>query len=67
MKRGGIALAALGFAYVLAWTVAGAGERAAVPARLIGECDGRIMAAMEESAFPAGCAWIEPIRYQESR
>jgi hypothetical protein len=37
-------------------------ERPAVEARLIGRCGGRLMAAMEESAFPAGCAWIEPIR-----
>lgn len=35
---------------------------AARPARLIGSCGGQIMAAEEESSFPAGCAWIEPIR-----
>lgn len=35
-------------------------ERPAVPARLIGDCGGRIMAAEHESAFPAGCAWIVP-------
>lgn len=40
-------------------------ERPAVPARLIGQCGGRILAAMEESAFPAGCNWIEPIRTEE--
>lgn len=40
------------------------GEAPAVPARLIGECGGRILAATEESSFPAGCAWIEPIRYE---
>lgn len=37
-------------------------ERPAVEARLIGRCNGRLMAALEESAFPAGCDWIEPIR-----
>lgn len=31
--------------------------------RLIGECDGKFYGAMEESDFPDGCAWIEPIRY----
>lgn len=34
----------------------------AQPVRLIGECGGRFYAAMEESAFPSGCEWIEPIR-----
>jgi hypothetical protein len=34
-------------------------ERPAIEARLIGQCGGRIMAAAEESAFPAtGCDWI---------
>ncbi len=37
---------------------------AAKPIRLVGDCGGRIMAAMEESDFPAGCAWIEPIRME---
>jgi hypothetical protein len=37
-------------------------ERPAVEARLIGRCNGRLMAALEESAFPAGCDWVEPIR-----
>lgn len=36
-------------------------------ARLIGRCDGVLMAGMEEDSFPAGCAWIEPIREGESR
>lgn len=31
--------------------------------RLIGECGGKFYGAMEESDFPDGCAWIEPIRY----
>ena len=31
--------------------------------RLIGECNGKFYGAMEESDFPDGCAWIEPIRY----
>lgn len=34
----------------------------ATEARLIGECNGRLLAAMEESDFPAGCTWIELIR-----
>lgn len=29
--------------------------------RLIGLCDGRPMLAVEESQFPMGCSWIEPI------
>ena len=32
------------------------------PARLIGLCEGIFLTAMEESDFPAGCLWIEPIR-----
>jgi len=40
-------------------------EAPATEARLIGRCDGRIMAAMQEDQFPAGCDWIEPIRYSE--
>ena len=39
-------------------------EPAAIEARLIGMCDGRLMAALEESSFPAGCEWIEPIRFE---
>lgn len=31
--------------------------------RLIGECNGKFYGAMEESDFPDGCAWVEPIRY----
>lgn len=41
-----------------------ANEAPAIEARLIGQCNGKLMAAKEESSFPAGCAWIEPIRYQ---
>lgn len=41
-------------------------EAPAVPAMLIGRCNGVLMAAMEESAFPAGCTWIEPIREFEA-
>lgn len=37
-------------------------EAPAVRARLIGECGGQLYAGLEESSFPAGCAWIEPIR-----
>jgi hypothetical protein len=61
------ALVALAFAYPLAWTVKAAeAERPAVPVRLVGLCDGRMMAAMEESAFPAGCDWIAPLGGMES-
>lgn len=31
--------------------------------RLIGECNGKFYGAMEEDQFPAGCTWIEPIRF----
>lgn len=37
-------------------------DSSAREARLIGRCDGVLMAGMEESDFPAGCAWIDPIR-----
>ena len=40
-------------------------ERPAVPVRLIGKCNGRILAALEESSFPAGCEWIEEIHAEE--
>lgn len=40
-------------------------EASAQPARLIGLCDGQVLAAMEEDQFPAGCDWIEPIHFQE--
>lgn len=41
--------------------------RPAVEVRLVGRCDGRLMAAMEEDNFPAtGCDWIEPIRDGDS-
>ncbi len=39
-------------------------EMPAVQIRLIGECNGITMAAMEESAFPEGCTWIEPVRME---
>ena len=26
---------------------------------LIGQCDGRLMVAIDESDFPAGCTWIQ--------
>ena len=42
-------------------------EAPATQIRLIGECDGKLLAAMEESAFPAGCAWIEPVRWEAAR
>lgn len=38
----------------------GRAESPARPARLVGDCGGRIMAGQEESSFPAGCAWIVP-------
>lgn len=34
----------------------------AVEIRLIGECGGKFYGAQEESDFPEGCAWIEPVR-----
>lgn len=43
----------------------GHAERPAVAIRLVGKCNGRIMGAMEESAFPAGCEWIEPFHAEE--
>jgi hypothetical protein len=42
----------------------GIDERPAVPVRLIGACNGQILGAMEESAFPAGCDWIETINIE---
>ena len=36
-------------------------ERPAVEVRLVGMCQGRYFAALEESAFPAGCLWIAPL------
>ncbi len=41
-------------------------ESPAREVRLIGLCDGRLMAALEESSFPAGCEWIEPIRSESA-
>lgn len=37
-------------------------ESPAVPARLIGVCNGGYMSAVEESAFPEGCQDIKPIK-----
>lgn len=37
-------------------------ESAVIEARLIGRCNGLFYAGQEESAFPANCDWIEPIR-----
>lgn len=61
----GIAIAAcIGVALIGANLANGfAAEPAASEVRLIGECNGRLLAAMEESSFPAGCEWIEPIRF----
>lgn len=39
---------------------------AARQVRLVGQCDGKILAAMEESDFPAGCAWIEPVKTESN-
>lgn len=38
---------------------------AARPARLLGQCKGVMLAAMQEDDFPKGCDWIEPIRYAD--
>lgn len=35
----------------------------AAPVRLVGLCSGRLLGALEEDAFPAGCSWIEPVRF----
>jgi hypothetical protein len=43
--------------------VAGPWTHDATEIRLIGECDGKFYGAMEEDEFPAGYAWIEPIRF----
>lgn len=37
-------------------------KRHAHEIRLIGECNGQFYGGQEESDFPDGCAWIEPIR-----
>jgi len=58
------ALAVIGF--VVAVDSARPVESPAVPARLIGLCNGGYMAAIEESAFPEGCLWIEPIREESN-
>ena len=65
----GLALAATAAAALIGCNLANhplaAAEPAAIEARLIGYCGGRVLAAVEESSFPAGCNWIEPIRYLE--
>lgn len=61
MKRAALALAALA---MIGGPVAVPTERPAYEARLIGLCGGRIMAGLEESAFPSDCQWIERIRYE---
>lgn len=33
-------------------------------ARLIGLCNGKLLAAMTKDQFPSGCQWIERINYQ---
>ncbi len=38
-------------------------KRHAHEIRLIGECNGLYYGGQEESDFPDGCAWIEPIRF----
>lgn len=40
-------------------------ERRATPAAFIGDCGGRIMAGAKRDSFPAGCAWVEPIRLDD--
>jgi len=44
----------------------GRAEAPAREARLIGRCGDKLLAGLEESSFPAGCAWIEPIREFEA-
>ena len=61
MKRIALALAALA---MIGGPTPVPYERPAIEAGLIGMCQGRLMAAQEESAFPASCDWIEPIRYE---
>lgn len=61
MMRIALALAALA---LIGGPVAPPTERPAYEARLIGLCGGRVMAGLEESAFPSGCQWIEPINYE---
>lgn len=36
----------------------------AQPVRLIGMCQGQLLAALEESQFPADCDWIEAINFK---
>lgn len=55
------AVAVIGFA-VAVDSAKPPAESPAVPAKLIGKCHGGYMAAVEESAFPEGCLWIEPIK-----
>lgn len=55
--------AALAAVVPIANYVAAPAPSTVIEARLIGHCNGRIYAGQEESSFPAGCDWIEPIRY----
>ena len=49
---------------LLGYTLARAPGSRAIEVRLIGHCDGKLLAAMEEDNFPAsGCSWIEPINF----
>jgi hypothetical protein len=65
-----LAAVAIGAAAVAAGALVPAAvpaERPAIEARLIGRCDGRLMAAAEESAFPAtGCDWIRATSEESS-
>lgn len=35
----------------------------AEPIRLIGLCHSQLLGGIEEDSFPAGCDWIEPVRF----
>lgn len=32
--------------------------------RLLGFCNGKLLAAKEEDQFPTGCLWIEPVNHR---
>lgn len=70
LNRTNLQVAALSFALGALAPVIGAmalTEVNGLPAtevRLIGMCDGKLLAAKEEDNFPeTGCAWIEPVRF----
>lgn len=63
----GTAAAACAWAGLFVLTLRTPYEAPATPIRLIGECNGQLMGAMEESAFPEGCAWTEPVRWEAAR